>query len=381
MTATPLAGRHIGLLTAAASRANGGVWEAVVAQAALVRMLGGRATVFAPDDPHGATDADRLHPSRSVRPPVSGPAGLGHAPGLGRVLNEAGLDLLHLHGIWRPTSLTGARWAGRTGRPYVVSPHGMLDPWITGRSRAKKAVARLAFERRGWRAASRLHALTDDEALDIERETGRADSAVVPNPGPPPTPFDPAERSPAALSIGRIHAKKNWRGLLAGWALAKPRLPVAARLTVAGWGDEAEVTALRRAIAEAGDPSIGFIGPAHGADKAALFAGARAVVLPSFSEGLPVAVLEGWAAGVPTVMTDACHLPAGFEARAAVRCTVEPAAIADGLVTVMGEPHERWVARSAAAHRLASGPFSPATVASEWGRLYGELLGAEGGAP
>lgn len=374
----PLAGRQIGLLTAVASRANGGVWEAVVAHAALVRALGGRATVFAPDDEHGASDAERLHPSLSVRPPVGGPAGLGHAPGLSRALDEAGLDLLHLHGIWRLTSFEGARWARRTGRPYVVSPHGMLDPWITGRGRAKKAVARLAFERRGWRAASRLHALTEDEALDIERETGRADSIVVPNPGPPPALFDPAVRPPVALSIGRIHAKKNWRGLLAGWALAKPRLPAAARLTLAGWGDEMEVAALRGAIDRAGDLSITFVGPAHGADKAALFAGARAVVLPSFSEGLPVVVLEGWAAGVPTVMTDACHLPAGFEAGAAVRCTVEPPAIADALATALGEPHERWVARSAAAHRLASGPFSPATVATEWGRLYGELLGAEG---
>ena len=187
--------------------------------------------------------------------------------------------------------------------------------------------------------------------------------------------LDRAERAPTALSIGRIHPKKNWRGLLAAWTLARPRLPAAARLTLAGWGDEAEVAALRTAIDGAGDPTITFVGPAYDARKAALFAAARAVVLPSFSEGLPVAVLEGWAAGAPTVMTDACHLPVGFEVGAAIRCTPEPPSIADALVTALGEPHKRWAERSAAAHRLAAGPFSPASVAATWGRLYGGLIG------
>jgi poly(glycerol-phosphate) alpha-glucosyltransferase len=38
-------------------------------------------------------------------------------------------------------SRAGLQWARRTGKPYLISPHGMLDPWITGRGRAKKALA------------------------------------------------------------------------------------------------------------------------------------------------------------------------------------------------------------------------------------------------
>ena len=35
-------------------------------------------------------------------------------------------------------------------------------------------------------------------------------------------------------------------------------------------------------------------------------------ILPSFSEGLPMAVLEAWAYGLPVLMTDHCNLPEGF---------------------------------------------------------------------
>ena len=59
----PLSGRRIGLLTAAASRLGGGVFEAVVAQAELIRSLGGEAVVFALADRHAAADRHRLGPS------------------------------------------------------------------------------------------------------------------------------------------------------------------------------------------------------------------------------------------------------------------------------------------------------------------------------
>ena len=58
---------RIGLLTAAASRLGGGVFEAVVAQAGMIRAAGGEVRVFALEDAHSAEDAARLtltHPRR-----------------------------------------------------------------------------------------------------------------------------------------------------------------------------------------------------------------------------------------------------------------------------------------------------------------------------
>jgi hypothetical protein len=40
--------------------------------------------------------------------------------------------------------------------------------------------------------------------------------------------------------------------------------------------------------------------------------------LPSFSEGLPMSVLEAWSYGLPVVMTPECNLPEGFACGAAL---------------------------------------------------------------
>ena len=388
---TPLAGARIGLLTAAASRAGGGVFEAVVAQAEMIRALGGVPVVVALADDHAATDRARLGATETILAGVSGPRQVGFAPDLVRRLEAARLDLLHLHGIWMYPSRAGLVWARRTGRPYVVSPHGMLDPWITARGRWKKALARVGYERASWRAAAALHALTPREARDIAAESGRNDALVIANAGPPPGPAPTDLRGPGVVYLGRIHPKKNLAGLVAGWGLATR--PPHARLTIAGWGDAADVAEVRD-LAARSDGSVAFVGPIYGEAKQRLLDEARFVILPSFSEGLPMVVLEAWAAGAPTIMSEGCNLDAGFAAdgfgpdgfgpdgfgsAAALRCDTGAADIARALEAGFALDEAGWLAMAHAAQRLAAGPFGSDTIANRWGEAYAALLA--GGAP
>jgi glycosyltransferase involved in cell wall biosynthesis len=366
----PLSGRRIGLLTAAASRAGGGVFEAVVAQAAMIRALGGEAAIFALADEHSAADRARFAPSAVLLHTVTGPAALGYAPGLLASLLAADLDCLHLHGIWMSPSHAGARWARSTGRPYLISPHGMLDPWITARGRWKKALARMGYERGNWRAACAFHGLTASEAADIRRESGRDDTIVIPNAAPAVTPPDMTRRKQNVVYIGRIHPKKNLLALVAGWRAA--RLPTGARLTIAGWGEPQDIAGLRAAIGDTGH--IEFVGPVYGATKQALLDSARFTILPSLSEGLPMAVLEGWAAGAPAIVTEACHLPEGAAAGAALSCTTDVAAITRALTTALHLDEPQWSAMAQASHALAAGPFSAESVTARWAGAYHRLI-------
>lgn len=367
----PLHGRTIGLLSAWASRLGGGVFEAVLAQAKLIEALGGTARVFALHDAYSDADRPRFGSVAVETFPIVGPELIGFAPRLIPALLDAPIDALHLHGIWKYPSRAGAIWARRTGRPYLISPHGMLDPWITSRGRWKKALARRGYENASWRAASAFHALTGDEAADILRETGRDTVHVIANPAPPPGPPPSLARLPHVVAIGRIHPKKNLGALVAAWRQA--RLPAGARLILAGWGDPADVAALEAVVAEAG-PDVDFIGPVYGEDKARLLAGARFTVLPSFSEGLPMAAIEGWAAGTPAILTPACHLPEGVEAGAALACGTDPASIARALEQGLGLEPGRWLAMARAAQALATGPFSQKEIAARWADAYGAAL-------
>ena len=372
---TPSCRPRIGILSAWASRLGGGVFEATVAHAELLGRAGFDPVMFALEDAHSAADAARYGETPVVTVPVRGPGMIGYAPGLVPALRDARLDMLHLHGIWMYPSAAGAAWAKTSGRPYLVSPHGMLDPWIVERGRAKKAVARIGYERRSWRRATLFHALTDAEADDIARATGRTATTVIPNPVARAAHGADPDDGPYALYLGRIHPKKNVAALVDAWRASADRLrPIGARLLIAGWGDPADVAALEAQIGDGDGGTIRFLGPVYDAPKARLLADARFLVLPSHSEGLPVTVLEGWAAGTPSLMSAHCHLPEGFAAGAAIDTGTDIAGIAAALQRGFALAPAAWRAMSAAASALATGRFSPDAVAARWTDVCHALL-------
>lgn len=363
----PLSGLRIGLLTASASRLGGGVFEAVVNQAAMIRALGGEVSVFALEDEQSEADSHRFAGCKLSHSRIVGPAQIGYAPGLTSSLLSAELDCLHLHGIWMYPSRAATLWARQTGRNYIISPHGMLDPTTVNRRPWKKFLGKIAYERASWRSATLFHALTDCEAANIARQVGLTATVKIPNAGPPAGGPATSLRAPTVSYLGRIHAIKNLDSLIEGWCQA--RLPKAARLVIAGWGDSDDVARLKARIAAAG-PSVEFVGPAYGADKRALLEGARFMVLASHSEAMPMAVLEGWAAGTPTIMTASCNLPEGFAAGAAIACGHGPVQIAAALEQALALDEAAWLAMSRAAGELACGPFSSEVVAAAWAAAY-----------
>lgn len=276
--------------------------------------------------------------------------GLRLAPALDRALARIDADVLHLQGLWLYPSIATLRWRLRTGRPVMISPHGMLDPWALNNSAWKKRLALAAFERRNLSGAACLHALAAGEVTAFRALGLAAPVAVIPNGVDPPAPRACAAR-PSCLEgdtrrvllfLGRLHPKKGIAEALRAWAIAVRGAPALRRdwvFAIAGWDDGGHAAALRRLSSELGvAASVRFTGPVFGADKAALLEAADAFILPSHSEGLPMAVLEAWSHGCPVLMTRACNLPEGFAAGAAVEITTDPAEMAGVLATRLADP-------------------------------------------
>ncbi len=176
------------------------------------------------------------------------------------------------------------------------------------------------------------------------------------------------------LYIGRIHPKKNLEPLIDGWVSAKAAA-AGYRLAIAGWGEPAHVAALQAKLAASADPSISFLGPVYGEQKHHLLHEARFVILPSLSEGLPMAILEAWGAATPTLMSAACNLPEGFSAGAALNTGIDANSIAAALRQALALPEADWQKMSAAAQSLARNRFSAETVAAQWGRDLSQARG------
>jgi glycosyltransferase involved in cell wall biosynthesis len=122
-------------------------------------------------------------------------------------------------------------------------------------------------------------------------------------PKPPRPPGTPLQ----LVSVGRLAPEKGLREVLEGLALARGR-GIDATLVVAGSGpQEAELKALsaRLGLAE----SVRFVGPVFDGSKVELLRAADVLMLPSHFEGLPYALLEGMAAGLPVVTTRVGAIP------------------------------------------------------------------------
>ena len=72
-------------------------------------------------------------------------------PDMDERLDQINPQVLHTHGIWSYLSIGVPRWARKHDRPYIVSPHGMLDAWALENSKLKKKVAAALYERRHLR--------------------------------------------------------------------------------------------------------------------------------------------------------------------------------------------------------------------------------------
>ena len=375
---------RIGLLLSAASRLGSGVAEVVLMHARMMRDAGGfEPVVFTLQDIHMEADRDRWDGIPLTALPVVGPEFLGYAPRLVKALRDADLDLLHLHGLWKYPSSAASTWAKQTGRPHVISPHGMLDPWILGRNSWKKTIARAAYERANWTRAALFHALTEAEAGDIRRSAPGAAVEVVPNaiPGIETATHD-AEGRADVLFLGRIHPKKNIAALVDAWVASRGSLADSpARLVIAGWGEDKHVKELEAKLAEVRDPSVVFVGPKYGAEKAELIGTARFLALPSLSEGLPMAVLEAWAAGTPCLMSAGCNLPEGFQVGAALDTGMEIETIRTSLIRGMTMSAAEWSAMSRAATALVGRRFSRDHVAQRWCDIYSMLQDRGGKRP
>jgi poly(glycerol-phosphate) alpha-glucosyltransferase len=258
----------------------------------------------------------------------------------------------------------------------------MLDPWTLQRSRWKKQLVARWFENEHLRRATCLRALNKNEAKAFRAYGLRNPIAVVPNGVDLPPDTAPASSSSRTiLFLGRIDAKKGIADLLHAWQRVAAD-PSAAewRLQVTGWGDPGYVAAMQRLATELEiESSVTFSGPLFNDAKAAAFRDAAAFILPSFSEGLPMAVLEAWSHRLPVLMTRECNLPEGFATGAAREVTLEPGEMSRALLDFMEAPESQRRTVGIAGRRLVERRFTWDRVAAKMHEVYAWVLG--GGPP
>ena len=163
--------------------------------------------------------------------------------------------------------------------------------------------------------------------------------------------------------------------LIRAWRQALESDPSIAKdwiLAIAGWGESAYEQKLQDLAAE---PSVVFVGAHFGAEKNACYRACDAFILPSLSEGLPIAVLEAWAHAKPVLMTPECNLPEGFAAGAALQIGTTPEQIAAGLKQLAEMSDDDRRAMGACGRTLVATKFLWPQIGEQMRSVYDWVLG------
>lgn len=303
-------------------------------------------------------------------------------PRLGRRLREhlrdVGAQLVVTHDY--KANHLGGKAARRLGLPWVAVVHGYTaeDPKVrlfeamdrrALRGADAVVVVAEALERRLLRAdVPRARLVRIDNGVDVKavaaaaaaggaaarRDLGADDTTAV------------------VLSLGRLSPEKGHDVLVEAFARVAREHP-AARLVLVGDGVEEERLAARareRGIAD----RVRFAG--WRGDAAACLGAADVFVLPSRTEGLPLALLEAMAAGIPAVVTDVGAMAEVLDHGAAglVVPADDVAALAAALAAALDDP-KACAARAAQARMRVQERYDTSLQARALEKIYRRVVG------
>ena len=292
---------------------------------------------------------------------------------LGVVLEEARADVVVTHDY--KANLIGRKAAKKLGLPWVAVVHG-----YTGEDAKVRAFE--AWDRRGLRAADAVVVVSETLAKGLASRGVPSERIHLVDNGIDATRVaDAADLGRAAartalgahgsqrliVALGRTSPEKGQDVLLDAFARIAPEAP---DLHLALVGDGADRQRLEERAAALGLADRVSL-PGWRTDGPACLAAAQVAVLPSRTEGLPIALLEALAVGVPVVVTDVGAMAEVVEHGRAglVVAPGDAAALARAITRVLADPAAAKERAAHGRHRVAE-HYSTRAQAKRLAEIY-----------
>ena len=215
-------------------------------------------------------------------------------------------DLVHVNCCWMPACAFVQQMAQKRNMKVVLTPHGMLEPWIIQRHYwTRKLPALLLYQKAAIQNADCLQATADSEKQNLLKLGYNSNIRIV------KLGIDAEsiimktswKKNKQLLFLSRVHVKKGINYLIEAADILREELR-GYKILVAGEGDADYITTLKQQIVDKGvQEIIQLIGGVYGDKKWELFQTSDFFVLPTNSENFGLAIAESLASGTPVITT------------------------------------------------------------------------------
>lgn len=222
------------------------------------------------------------------------------------LLDSVRPDIVHVNCCWTPDCAMIQRLAQKRGYKVVLTPHGMLEPWIIKRHYwTRKVPALWLYQKAAVQRADCVQATAESERDNLLKLGYNSNIKVV-RLGIDAESIEMKrswKKSRQILFLSRVHVKKGINFLVEAADVLRNELH-GYKILVAGEGDADYVEAVKRMICDRGlQDIVQLIGGVYGDEKWRLFQTSDFFVLPTHSENFGLAIAESLASGTPVITT------------------------------------------------------------------------------
>lgn len=222
------------------------------------------------------------------------------------MMEEVRPDIVHVNCCWMPACAVVQHIAQKHGYKVVLTPHGMLEPWIIKRHYwTRKVPALLLYQKAAVRKADCIQSTAESERDNLLK-LGYNKNIKVVRLGIDADGIEMKrswKKTRQILFLSRVHVKKGINFLIEAAAVLRSELQ-GYKILVAGEGDADYVAEMKRMIADNGLQNIvQLVGGVYGDEKWRLFQTSDFFVLPTHSENFGLAIAESLASGTPVITT------------------------------------------------------------------------------
>ena len=222
------------------------------------------------------------------------------------MMEEVMPDIVHVNCCWMPACAAVQRIAQKHGYKVVLTPHGMLEPWIIKRHYwTRKVPALLLYQKAAVQKADCIQSTAESERDNLLKLGYNSNIKVV-KLGIDADGIEMKKswkKTRQILFLSRVHVKKGINFLIEAAAVLRSELQ-GYKILVAGEGDADYVAEMKRMIADNGlQDIVQLVGGVYGDEKWRLFQTSDFFVLPTHSENFGLAIAESLASGTPVITT------------------------------------------------------------------------------